>query len=400
MKLNRTYLFIAITSAALLIVLIIQVNWTLQAAQAKKEMFNEKANMVLSRTAEALSADKQVLGRITRSDVRKVDSLFRHFMKLYNFQIAYYFEVKSILPTSTFSDVNPPGCYVACVKRKDMNGDLELKLVFPDKEEFIMAEMGIPFITSVILIFLVLVMSWRTILSLMKEKMISEHTTDFLNNMTHEFKTPVTNIALAAKMLSKDQNIKQEEKIRHYSGIILDENEKLRLQVEQVLNMTAFERNEIPLQKTELDVHELISNAVRNMGVQLESRQGNISADLKAENFVINGDKTHFTNALSNLIDNAIKYSSAKPEINIETLNEQENLVVKISDKGIGIDEKYRQKVFDKFFRVPTGDVHNVKGFGLGLAYTKKIIELHGGNIGLESEKGKGTTFIITLPHA
>jgi two-component system phosphate regulon sensor histidine kinase PhoR len=372
----------------------------LQAAQAKKEMFNEKANMVLSRTAEALSSDKQVLSRITRNDVRKVDSLFRHFMKVYNFQIAYYFEVKPILTKSTFSDISPAGCYTTCVKRDNISGDLELKLVFPDKEEFIMAEMGIPFITSVALILLVLIMSWRTILSLMKEKMIADHTTDFLNNMTHEFKTPLTNIGLAAKMLSKDQNIKQEEKIKHYSGIILSENEKLRMQVEQVLNMTAFERGEIPMHKTELDIHELIAGAVKSMSVQLESRQGSIVADLNAEDFVINGDETHFTNALCNLLDNAIKYSSGKPHLNIETLSEQGNLVIKISDKGIGIDEKYRDKVFDKFFRVPTGDVHNVKGFGLGLAYTKKIIELHGGKIELQSEKGKGTTFIITLPHA
>jgi signal transduction histidine kinase len=218
--------------------------------------------------------------------------------------------------------------------------------------------------------------------------------------MTHEFKTPLTNIGLAAKMLSKDQNIRQEEKIRHYSGIILDENEKLRLQVEQVLNMTAFERNEIPLQKVELDAHRLISDAVRTMGIQLESRQGYINTNLNAESFIVNADKTHLTNSLLNLIDNAIKYSPEKPEINIETLNAHEDLIIKISDQGIGIDEKYRDKVFDKFFRVPTGDVHNVKGFGLGLAYTKKIIELHGGSIELRSEKEKGTTFIITLPHA
>ncbi len=278
--------------------------------------------------------------------------------------------------------------------------DLELKLVFPGKEQFIRAEMGLPFISSVILILVVLIMSWRTILSLLKEKRISEHTTDFLNNMTHEFKTPLTNIALAGKMMTKDSNIGQEERVKHYSGIILEENEKLRLQVEQVLSMTALERGEIPLHKTELDFHQLIRDSIKCIGVQIENKQGSLNLELHACHALVRGDKTHLTNALCNLIDNAIKYSREKPELSVRTENEGQHLVVIVADKGIGIEKEYQKKVFDTFFRVPTGDVHDVKGFGLGLTYLKKIVELHGGTIGLRSETGKGTTFTITLPHA
>jgi signal transduction histidine kinase len=233
----------------------------------------------------------------------------------------------------------------------------------------------------------------------MKEKQISEHTTDFLNNMTHEFKTPLTNIALAGRMVIKEPNIRQEDKIKHYSGIILEENEKLRLQVEQVLSMTALERGEIPLQKTELDFHQLIHHALKYINIQIESKHGHVSLNLDAAEFVVMGDKTHLTNALCNLIDNAVKYSKGEPVLNIQTTNADKKLIIEVSDKGIGIEKEYHKKVFDKFFRVPTGDVHDVKGFGLGLAYIKRIFELHGGTIGIQSEIGKGTTFTIYLPH-
>jgi two-component system phosphate regulon sensor histidine kinase PhoR len=391
-------------------VLIIQVNWILQTARVKEELFNEKANIVLARTTEALFSDtvtrKNMEICVGRNEVLKIDSLFNFYMNFYNFHIDYSFEVKPGAATGkneTASTYNlypeQPGCYKKSFDEVASKNGFELKLVFPRKEEFIREEMGIPFITSVILILVVLVMFWRTLLSLMKEKKISEHTTDFLNNMTHEFKTPLTNIALAGKMIIKDSTIKQEDKIKHYSGIILEENEKLRLQVEQVLSMTALERGEIPLQKTELDFHQLIHECLKSISIQIESKQGNLNLDLDADKFVVMGDKTHLINALCNFIDNAIKYSREKPELSIQTFNIGHDLIVKVSDKGIGIEKEYQKKVFDKFFRIPTGDVHDVKGFGLGLAYIKMIIELHGGTVELESEKGKGTTFTIALPH-
>jgi two-component system phosphate regulon sensor histidine kinase PhoR len=290
-------------------------------------------------------------------------------------------------------------CYQHGLEKVKKENGWELRLILPEKKEFIIQEMGTLFITSVILILIVLVMFWRTTKSLLQEKKLSEHTTDFLNNMTHEFKTPLTNIALAGKMIIKDPAIKEEDKIKLYSEIILEENEKLRLQVEQVLSMTALERGEIPLRKTELDVHLLIRDSLKYIGLQIEHKQGNLKLKLEAENFVVMGDKTHLANALSNLVDNAIKYAREKLELSILTFNKDHRLVLVFSDKGVGIEKEYHKKVFDKFFRVPTGDVHDVKGFGLGLAYTKKIVEMHGGTIELESEIGERTTFIITLPH-
>lgn len=426
MKLDRTYIFVALSSIALLLVLAIQVNYLLNTAQIKEQLFNEKANMVLDRTAQALSNDTVTIKNYSlagsENETKKIDSLFNHFLKIYNFHINYYFELKSIsapqnltIPNfsikrekssddvviATIKNTNEEevGCYQTCLPAGGEGDKMELKLILPDKAQFIRAEMGMPFITSVLLILLVLIMSWRTIMSLLKEKKISEHTTDFLNNMTHEFKTPLTNIALAGKMMLRENNILQEAKIKHYSGIILEENDKLRLQVEQVLSMTALERGEIPLQMKELDLHELISHSLKGMGLQIEHNDGNVNIDLEAEHFEIMGDKNHLTNSISNLVDNAIKYSRTVPELSVRTYNAGPNLMLIISDKGIGIDKEYQKKVFEKFFRVPTGDIHDVKGFGLGLAYVQKIILLHGGSLTLQSKKGEGTTFTISLPY-
>jgi len=423
MKLNRTYLYIGISSIALIIVLIIQVNWIIKTANIKEELFNEKANMVLAKTTEALASDTVTRKKIgsndqpfrnivigacnttevclDNSEIKKINLLFTYYMNYYGIKIDYSFVVIKQNPQNTKSESGfSNNIYKKRLDEFANKNGLELLLIFPEKNDFIMAEMDTIFITSIILICVVLVMFWKTTVSLMKEKEIAEHTTDFLNNMTHEFKTPLTNIGLAGKMLTRDANIKQEEKIKHYTGIILGENDKLKLQVEQVLNMSALEKGEIPLQETELDVHQLIHECIKNINLQIENKQGHLTLDLNAEHSVVTGDKTHLANALCNLVDNAIKYSKDKPEISIQTSNKDHHLIIAISDKGIGIEKEYHEKVFDKFFRVPTGNVHDVKGFGLGLAYIKKIIELHGGKIELESEKEKGTTFTITLTNA
>ena len=415
MKKKRTNIFIAITSVALLIVMIIQINWIFQTAKIKEELFNEKANMVLSRTTEAISSDKETCmkigacvdednnpepsAKLGRNEIHKIDSLFNHYMNFYKIQVDYSYIV--LKPRTDIDKTKKNGFtnYIYNIPSEETAGEngFKLKLIFPDKKQFILAEMGTQFITSIVLILFVLILFWRTVLSLMKEKLISEHTTEFLNNMTHEFKTPLTNIALASKMIIKDSANKQDDKIKHYSEIILEENEKLRIQVEQVLSMTALERGEIPLQKTKIDFHELIKESLKYISIQIENKNGTISLNLNAEKYTVAGDKTHLTNAICNLIDNAIKYSKEKPELTIQTYNSGPNLTVIVSDSGIGIDSHFQNKVFDKFFRIPTGDVHDVKGFGLGLAYVKKIIELHEGTIMLHSEKGKGTSFTITL---
>lgn len=412
MKRNRTIIFITISSIALLAVVLIQFNWILQTIKYKEEFFNEKANILLARTTEVISLDKEMsqklkigLGKIEKC---KIDSVISHFMNYYNFHENYTFEVTKLpvhiedggaVAMQNYFNTNQKACYEKSINNLSNENGWELKINYLSRKSSIMKEMGLPFIVSIILILVVLVLFLRTVLSLVREKKISEHTIDFLNNMTHEFKTPLTSISLAGNLIVKDATLKQDDEIKHNSEIILEENEKLRLQVEQVLSMTALERGEIPIQKTELDFHQLIKDFLKSITLQIENKMGNLKLDLNANQMVIMGDKIHLTNAIRNLLDNAIKYSNGKPDLSIQTYNIDRNLIVVVSDKGIGIEKEYQKKVFEKYFRVPKGNLHDVKGFGLGLAYVKKIVELHGGEIELKSDKENGTTFTITLPN-
>lgn len=399
---KKIWRFISFASLALVIVLAIQVNWILDMAEAKEDMFNEKANIVLSRTAEALSLDTVACNNLrifgAKYEKQKIDSLFNRYMKIYDFHIDYYFELNPGPPTQNNIFPFQKQSYQACVDDKPGKKGIELKLIFPEKEKYILEEMSVLFICSVILIFLVIGVLWFTTLSLVREKKISEQTKDLLNNMTHEFKTPLTNIALANKMISKEPENKI--KIKHYSDIIFQENEKLKQQIELALSIAAFEKNEMPLNLNQQNIHQLLTEILLRFKVQTDSKQIQVQQKFEAKNYFVNADKLHLHLAIGNLIDNAIKYSNENAELIIKTYNKNQFIVIEIIDKAIGIEEIYHKKIFDKFFRVPTGNVHDVKGFGLGLAYTKQIIELHQGTISVESEKEKGSTFIVTLPYA
>lgn len=423
MRWNRSYTLITIASLALLVVAVIQVLWIVQSAKVKEQIFNEKAGMVLSQTAQTLSEDtllyKSLNGHPTPKQNQYIDSTIKYYMNFYNFHVDYTFQVKNfeeppvspaiteIGKSFTLFGAPVPAKYQQCLPPPDAvpefsnwpSNKVELNLAIPDKQQFIRDELSTTFIASISLILIVLVLCWRTVISLLKEKEIFENTTDFLNNMTHEFKTPLTNIALAGRMITKEIVIKQEEKLRQYSGIILDENEKLRLQVEQVLSMTALERGEIPLHKSEIDMFEVIRDAVSAMQLQLDELGAKLELDFRIGNESIWGDRVHLYNVCRNLIDNALKYSVQKPELAIKSRSEGAWLYISFEDKGLGIDKKYQKKIFEKFFRVPTGNVHDVKGTGLGLAYIKRIVELHDGEIQLKSEPGLGSTFTIKLPN-
>jgi len=233
---------------------------------------------------------------------------------------------------------------------------------------------------------------------ILRQKKTSEIKNDFINNMTHEFKTPIATVSLATEALQDDDIQSNKNFVDRYVKIIQEENKRLGAQVEKVLQIASLDKKDFELKFDETDVHEIIMGAKANIGLIIEKRGGNITYQFLADNPKIAADKVHLTNIINNLLDNANKYSPEPPEIHVRTENISTGINIKVTDKGIGMTNEATQKIFEKFYRVSTGNVHNVKGFGLGLAYVKNIVDMHQGEITVKSEVGKGSTFKVYLP--
>ena len=273
-----------------------------------------------------------------------------------------------------------------------------LSTYFENEESLIYSKMAILPIMSGIFMLVLIFSFFFTINSMLKQKKVSELKTDFVNNMTHEFKTPIATISVSSEMLSKTIVAEKPEKVKKYARIIFDENTRLKNQVEKVLQIAIIDRDEYKLKMEKLDAHSIIEDVVRNFKVHVEGRDGTISIMAKAKLAIIVADKVHFTNVLNSLLDNANKYSPEKPEITVETENAEGKIKISIMDKGIGIKKENQKEVYKKFHRLQTGNIHNSKGFGIGLYYAKTMIELMGGNLNLESEIDKGSVFSIVFP--
>jgi len=274
----------------------------------------------------------------------------------------------------------------------------ELRIFFPNKNAIILRSLGKTLLATLFFAGIILVCFAYTLYIIFTQKKLSEMKTDFINNMTHEFKTPIATISLASDSLNNPAVLKSEEKILRFSRIIKQENIRMHKQVEKVLQMALLDKKDFNLKWSSVHLHELIQAAIENISLQLETREGTVKGFLNASEPVVKGDQTHLSNIIHNLLDNANKYSPQKPHITVFTRNVDKGVEIIIKDEGIGMSRDARKFIFDKFYRVPTGNIHNVKGFGLGLTYVKTMVEAHKGKIDVRSEPGKGSSFILFFP--
>ncbi|MCF6296670.1 MAG: HAMP domain-containing histidine kinase [Flavobacteriaceae bacterium] len=278
------------------------------------------------------------------------------------------------------------------------NSDYDLYVSFPEKKEYILSTISWILLLSALFIFIIILAFASAIYQLIKQKRISAIKTDFINNMTHEFKTPIATINLAIDSIINPKIIGDKEKVIRYVEMIREENKRMHAQVENVLRISKLEKNQLDLSKEIIDLHDIIEDAISHVDLIISNRSGQIIKHYEAEKSEISASEFHFINMITNILDNAIKYSEDILKIDIYTENVGNNIIIKIKDQGIGMNKNVQKKIFEKFYREERGNIHNIKGHGLGLSYVKNIVEKHKGSVHVESEKGKGSTFIIKLP--
>jgi len=280
----------------------------------------------------------------------------------------------------------------------DGNSNFQLFVTFPEKKNFILGSISKILLLSAFFVFIIILAFVSALYQLVRQKQISEIKTDFINNMTHEFKTPIATINLALDAIKNPKIIEDKEKVLRYVKMIRDENKRMHAQVENVLRISKLEKNQLDVSKEKVDVHDIIEEAITHVELLVDNKGGFIKVDLNAGLTEILGNEFHLNSVIVNMLDNAIKYSVDAPKINISTENINSNIIIKIKDQGIGMNKNVQKNIFKKFYREERGNIHNVKGHGLGLSYVKKIIEIHQGEIFVESEKGAGSTFSVILP--
>ena len=440
MRKRFTYIIIIISSISLIGIVSTQLLWVNYALGLRKEIFDKRVQSQLKDIIDELSNNKDSLRHtITYANIKKentitkecenksykpVESICNHAWQLTAtdtilLDSLMHYSICSMMKVNedyVYGIIDPENhklitCSNSNYKKELLNTyhtypfssrhrahSKLLGVYFIKQNAYIINRMIFLLIVSSLFLLIVVVSFIYTILTLLRQKKLSEMKTDFVNNMTHEFKTPIATISLASEMLSKPSVLESKEKLMKYANIIYEENARLKNQVEQVLQISVLDKGDFTLNKKEIDLHEIIRDAVDAFKLIVSQRNGNLTTNLKAEPHHIFADPMHIYHVIVNLLDNAVKYSYNYPLITISTKSFSNGVVFIIEDKGIGINLENQKHIFKKLYRVPTGNIHNAKGFGLGLYYVKTMVDAHGGKIKLKSEIKKGTTFEIFFP--
>lgn len=347
-----------------------------------------------------ISEKKPIQKRISSENLKKMlDMQLKNYGVNTPYEYAIYSNgISTEVRSENFENDKYSTYNIPVFKNEEGLTQYQLMVSFPEKNKFLMKKLVSITVLSFLFTFIIIIAYWSTWNQMNKQKQISEIKTDFINNMTHEFKTPIATINLALDAIKNPKVIDDKEKVQRYMQMIRDENRRMHAQVENVLRISKLEKRELEIDKEPLEIETIIEDAIEHISLILENKEGEISLNLQATNSTVLINEMHFTNVLVNILENAVKYSIQKPVIEVITENVKDFLIIKIKDNGPGMSKIVQKKIFEKFYREHTGDVHNVKGHGLGLAYVKRIVEEHLGTVSVESEKGKGSTFIIKLP--
>ena len=371
--------------------------------QAQMQKVNNKSDLMMSALQEIMAQNQGFRRRISP---KRLDSLLENEFK--DRGIGIEFDYGVLTPSlNQFIFLQEPQRAEDLAKSElkaslfpnDILGTEEVLVVhFPEKSRFLLGKIWMMSASSGVLVLVIMFCFGYAVRVIFRQKKLSEMKNDFINNMTHELKTPIATVGLAVEALS-DKSLQAEATIRdRYLGMIGEENQRLGQHVEKVLQMAALEKRDVPMKMDEVHIHELLQKAAGKISLQIESREGQLRYIPNAKEDAVKGDSTHLLNVFLNLLENAIKYSEGQPQITIRTEQSRDNIVVSVQDHGVGMSKEACKQIFQKFYRVPTGNVHNVKGFGLGLSYVKGVVDQHNGKISVESEHGKGSKFFISLP--
>ena len=420
MKSSTIRLVVILATLSILGITIIQVYWVKRAFNLKQAEFERSVNTALYNVAHQIFEISNTPSP-TNNPVKQLST--NYFVVIVNsdidastleFLLRTEFERRNIQTDFEYGIYNCTseklvyGNYIPLnvskekiIKKSSLpkwaNGGYYFGVQFPNREAQLINQMGIWSFSSIVLLLVIIFFAY-TLFVILKQKRLSEIQKDFIDNMTHEFKTPLSTIALSTAVLKDPNIIQQPERLLNYTNIIEKENERLKQHVERVLQIAQLDKKDIGLKKEMTDVHAIIADATKNISNTINECGGQININLNATHHNLLCDKLHIRNVFINLLDNAIKYCTVNPIITIKTFNSNDRLHIEIIDNGIGISLENQKRVFQKFYRIPTGNVHDVKGFGLGLSYVRTIMLAHQGNIKLESETGKGCTFKFWLP--
>ncbi len=361
-----------------------------QKARQMDSVFKE---MILMNLKKGYGLQNQLLNE-------HLDSLIAFELKARGIYLNYKYAVKTNddYTHGSADGINEAKAYKSALFSENVLAPSLLMVTFPHKANYLLSSMWITFLVSVLFTIAMMVTFYKTLNYSLQQKRINEIKSDFINNMTHEFKTPIATINLAIDALNNPKVIHSPEKIKHYSGVIKQENARMNMQVESVLRMALMDKKELELNFEPVHITELLDGCADHIKLSLENRGGQLLKFYNDSGLTIKADKNHLANTVINLLDNAIKYSSEPPVIRLVTESSDRMLTIIVADKGIGMSKEEQVRIFDRFYRVSGGNVHNIKGHGLGLSYARGIVEAHGGKIIVESEKGHGSKFLIQLP--